>query len=93
MSELPRCYYCTRPLTKDVFSWDHWVPQCRGGDNGADNKVQSCKACNNRKGPLTGEEFMAVRNDNKARKRAITEVLRQLGRIQDQESQPYLSTG
>lgn len=93
MNELPRCYYCTRPLSKDVLSWDHVVPRCRGGDNGADNKVLACKPCNNRKGPLTGDEFEAVRLDNKARKAKITEVLRQLGKIQDQVSQEILSTG
>lgn len=81
LSEAPRCYYCTRPLTRDVLSWDHVVPLCRGGDNGADNKVRACKRCNNRKGPLTAEEFLAVRDDNRARKQAITEVLRQIGKI------------
>jgi 5-methylcytosine-specific restriction endonuclease McrA len=86
MSELPQCYYCTRALTKDVFSWDHVVPRCRGGSGCQENRVPACKRCNNRKGPLTDVEFRMVMNDNRARKQLITEVLFQL-------SQANLSTG
>ncbi len=85
MSELGWCYYCTRPLTQDVFSWDHMIPQCRGGSNDRQNKCPACKPCNNRKGPLTADEFLAVRLDNKARKALITEVLRQLSQDVSQE--------
>jgi 5-methylcytosine-specific restriction endonuclease McrA len=86
VSELGECHYCTRQLDHDTFSWDHLLPLCRGGDNRADNKVRACRRCNNRKSCLTDEEYLSVKEDNKARKRLITEVLRQL-------SQANLSTG
>lgn len=85
MSELPQCYYCTRALTPEVFSWDHVVPRCRGGTNVSTNRVPACKQCNNRKSCLTGEEYLAVMHCNRDRKALITEVLRALASQTDQQ--------
>lgn len=80
---LGECSYCTRPLTPEIFSWDHVVPRCRGGTNVSTNRVPACKPCNNRKSCLTGEEYRAVMHCNQDRKALITEVLKALASQSD----------
>jgi len=33
-----------------IFTWDHIIPKCKGGDNSKKNKVPSCGPCNREKG-------------------------------------------
>lgn len=59
-----RCYWCGCVLTRKgtnkprSATIDHLLPKSRGGGRG-DNIVSCCYACNNRKGDMTAEEFMA----------------------------------
>jgi 5-methylcytosine-specific restriction endonuclease McrA len=49
-----RCQYCCRHRSdlrgREFLTRDHVVPLSRGGDNGWQNVVTACSACNNRKG-------------------------------------------
>lgn len=60
------CSYCKGEMTtKRGFnhpmapSRDHVIPLCRGGYDHLSNIVMACRWCNERKGPLTGDEFIA----------------------------------
>ena len=50
------CVYCGDPT--EVL--DHWIPRSRGGMNDESNLVLSCSVCNQAKGAMTGEEFIAL---------------------------------
>src|ERR1044072_2185592 len=58
------CFYCNK--RKDFYDWtiDHKTPICRGGSKVMSNTVGACATCNSAKGPLTVDEFLAVRHDN-----------------------------
>ena len=49
-----RCQYCNRHRSelrgREFLTRDHVVPLSLGGDNGWQNVVTACSACNNRKG-------------------------------------------
>lgn len=49
------CYYCG-DLAQSV---DHMMPSSKGGSNALDNKVPACHRCNQMKGDLSVEEFIA----------------------------------
>lgn len=60
------CAYCKNPVTTERGnnhpmspSRDHVIPLSRGGRDSLDNIVMACRWCNNRKGSLDGEEFVA----------------------------------
>jgi hypothetical protein len=79
------CEYCSRRIylnvavtASDRAVGDHRVPRCRGGHHKAANIAVVCRACDVAKGPLTAEEYLAVRGDSKARKSKITAILRRL---------------
>lgn len=64
------CEYCQRPISLDVSptahsraTGDHRIPRSRGGHNTRANIAVSCYWCNHIKGPLTADEFLAVRHD------------------------------
>jgi len=46
--------WCTR------VAQDHKIPLCRSGSDSIDNLAVSCERCNNRKGRMTADEYMAV---------------------------------
>ena len=50
------CWYCGEP----GHTVDHWIPLCRGGTNSKLNLVCACKACNDLKGNLMPDNFMAL---------------------------------
>lgn len=56
------CYYCSTPFNwddprSDAYpTWDHKIPQSRGGQGGA-NKVMACHRCNQEKGTMSVDEF------------------------------------
>lgn len=54
------CPYCRGDLTPGNFSGDHDLPISRGGSFALDNVVICCAHCNEAKGPLTGDEFLAL---------------------------------
>ena len=55
-----RCQYCNRHRTelrgREFLTRDHVVPISLGGDNGWQNVVTACSACNNRKGSHLPEQ-------------------------------------
>lgn len=59
-----RCYWCGCVLTRGGTqrprsrTKDHLVPTARGGGTGT-NKVSCCWTCNQRKGDMTAEEYVA----------------------------------
>ena len=53
-----KCVYCG---SKKNLTWDHIVPECRGGRTNWLNLVTSCKECNNQKDDLSVEEFCQIK--------------------------------
>ena len=49
------CVYCLGPAR----TWDHVIPERRGGLDTPDNKVPACLSCNSSKGELTPAEWFA----------------------------------
>jgi 5-methylcytosine-specific restriction endonuclease McrA len=55
------CYYCGEDFTDKRWpTIDHKQPLSRGGGNEKKNLCACCSECNQKKGCLTEEEFMAV---------------------------------
>lgn len=54
-----RCAYCHCEITASTSTKDHCTPLSRGGSNDISNIVPSCLPCNQRKGVLTADEFIA----------------------------------
>jgi hypothetical protein len=46
------CVYCGMPLNTKNLTWDHYVPQSRGGGNEWTNILSSCHDCNNALGDV-----------------------------------------
>ncbi|MBT7410501.1 MAG: HNH endonuclease [Methylococcales bacterium] len=42
-----KCCYCGTKIDDQIATLDHVIPKSRGGGNGIDNLVVSCKLCNN----------------------------------------------
>lgn len=51
------CHYCAKIIPWVNWTIDHKTPISRGGTERAENKIGSCKKCNNAKGSMTEEEF------------------------------------
>ncbi len=51
-----RCQYCGQKFPFDQLSFDHVIPQSRGGKTTWENVVCCCLRCNGRKGNRTPEE-------------------------------------
>ncbi len=54
-----RCHYCRTLLFSTTATKDHKVPKCKGGKK-KDNIVLACSRCNNLKGNMKYEIFMAI---------------------------------
>ena len=54
------CYYCRELVAPDDIEVDHMLPVSRGGSDALDNLVVACRSCNQEKGTLTAEEFLAL---------------------------------
>ena len=50
------CQYCGVRFSAGNLSWDHVIPESRGGATRYENLVTCCKPCNHRKGDRTPEE-------------------------------------
>ena len=92
------CSYCSQPMSRDngfnssrAPSRDHIIPRCRGGKDVLENITLACRGCNEKKGALTGEEYMAwlegraSRLDRK-RRRTITSLITTESVIEDQSA-------
>jgi 5-methylcytosine-specific restriction endonuclease McrA len=53
------CYYCEEPVHIMQVEKDHYIPVSRGGSDGLDNLVATCRRCNRDKATLTGDEYLA----------------------------------
>jgi 5-methylcytosine-specific restriction endonuclease McrA len=51
-----RCAYCPERLRLSDFTFDHVVPQCKGGVTEWENIVCACQPCNTRKGSKSVRE-------------------------------------
>lgn len=60
-----QCPYCGVQMSRDSLrlmpSRDHRIPRSRGGTHTPSNITICCRGCNEDKGSLTVEEYMAVR--------------------------------
>lgn len=64
------CPYCKAPLDALSMTLDHDIPLHSGGDNEKTNIVFCCADCNNLKGELPSQQYLAFR-----------EMLRALGAV------------
>jgi 5-methylcytosine-specific restriction endonuclease McrA len=51
-----RCAYCDREFTTDLLTFEHVIPQARGGKSTWRNLVPACEPCNHRKACRTPAE-------------------------------------
>lgn len=57
----PTCEYCKLPYALDDLQFDHKTPIARGGVMSLPNLCCSCRRCNELKGSLHADEYMALR--------------------------------
>jgi 5-methylcytosine-specific restriction endonuclease McrA len=51
-----RCQYCGEQFSTSELTFEHVIPQSKGGGTDWDNVVPACRPCNNRKGSKTLKE-------------------------------------
>lgn len=68
------CFYCQKMCRKRDLIAEHYKPRCRGGADTRENLVLSCRPCDKEKGPLTGDEYIAVRHDPALLKKQVAEM-------------------
>jgi hypothetical protein len=54
------CRYCRGWFTLEDLAVDHSKPLSRGGSAGLDNLEYPCKPCNDRKGSMSPDEYLAL---------------------------------
>lgn len=57
-----RCRYCEDRLTRETMSFDHKIPQSKGGTWEKDNLIIACVPCNTLRGDMDFFEFILFRN-------------------------------
>lgn len=90
------CAYCGKVLTFSHMIAEHAIPLSRGGPDKLSNLVPSCRPCDERKGPLTADEFRAFEaaKDDRGRKLRITEVALQIATVRRlQRDDPSIDLG
>jgi 5-methylcytosine-specific restriction endonuclease McrA len=55
-----RCSYCAKPISKFQRTIDHVIPVSKGGTEDVNNKVWSCRSCNQKKKDLLPREWLQV---------------------------------
>ena len=55
-----RCRYCNAWFILEELAVDHAIPLSRGGSPGLDNLEYPCKSCNDRKGSMSPDEYLAL---------------------------------
>lgn len=53
------CQYCHKKFAKEKMTIDHMFPIDFGGPTISDNLLPACKKCNNEKGNMTYQQYMA----------------------------------
>jgi 5-methylcytosine-specific restriction endonuclease McrA len=51
------CMYCGKKVGLNSFSFDHYVPRCRGGRTCWENILICCSKCNSKKGDKPASKF------------------------------------
>ena len=74
----PTCIYCLKPVPWRDLSIDHMEPRSRGGSSEPDNLVYVDRLCNQIKGDLTKDEFIALLEFLKEWPRMAESVLNRL---------------
>jgi len=60
MADAVQCFYCgTSGEMGKTLTDDHYIPTSRGGSGAKENKVLCCRPCNEAKGDMTGDEYIA----------------------------------
>ncbi|MFQ5954975.1 MAG: HNH endonuclease [Kiloniellales bacterium] len=59
-----KCVYCGKQLTRYTATLNHVTPVSAGGDNGYDNLVPACFACNSMKTGRPLGDFLAERENS-----------------------------
>lgn len=72
------CRYCRGWFTLEDLAVDHSKPLSRGGSAGLDNLEYPCKACNDRKGSMSPDEYLALLNFLETVPLARIDVLKRL---------------
>jgi CRISPR/Cas system Type II protein with McrA/HNH and RuvC-like nuclease domain len=57
-----KCIYCDTNLDRENATADHIIPISKGGNNTQVNLVVCCKDCNNERGNLDFNEYLALKN-------------------------------
>lgn len=52
-----RCMYCNKKVGLNNFSFDHYIPKCRGGKTIWENILICCLRCNSKKGDRPAYKF------------------------------------
>ncbi len=68
-----KCVYCGKSGKRTKLEMEHVVPKSKGGSDRYDNRVASCKECNDKKGNKSLEEFL------KRRPKKLAEIKAKLG--------------
>lgn len=55
-----QCHYCEILLDDENRTIDHVVPASENGGNGSDNLVLACEPCNNARGNMPYEAYVAL---------------------------------
>lgn len=73
------CQYCGGVSGDPILEWEHIVPKSKGGSNSVKNATLSCQKCNQEKGNMTPEEWLAsIKKSsslNNARREGIQRVI------------------
>lgn len=52
-----KCMYCGKKVGLNNFSFDHYIPKCRGGKTTWENILICCTHCNSKKGDRPADKF------------------------------------
>jgi 5-methylcytosine-specific restriction endonuclease McrA len=55
------CCFCRKSMKKSETTLEHVVPISKGGTNAQRNLKLSCSGCNNQRGDMDFDEFMAIK--------------------------------
>jgi hypothetical protein len=56
------CLYCGNKLTMKNATADHIIPISKGGNNSQVNMIVCCKSCNEERGNIKFEKYLAYKN-------------------------------
>ncbi len=75
------CQYCAGTTEDHRLEWEHKLPKSRGGSGSVKNATLACHTCNQAKGGLTPQEWLAAINDKKHKSELDKKRVECLGKI------------